>query len=32
MINLFGKLKHNTLKINKMLYICTEIKLFLSTY
>lgn len=27
MINLFGKLKHNTLKINKMLYICTEIKL-----
>lgn len=27
MINLFGKLKHNVLKINKMLYICTEIKL-----
>lgn len=27
MINLFGKLKHNVFKINKMLYICTEIKL-----
>jgi hypothetical protein len=27
MINLFGKLKHNVFKINKILYICTEIKL-----
>lgn len=27
MISIFCKLKHNVFKINKMLYICTKIKL-----